>query len=56
MLVVISFMPSYGLLGGYLSTNMGIFTFVIHTACYCMDTTHLNGNVWIKCLYAQVRR
>ena len=47
-------MPSKGLLGGYLSTTMGVFTFVIYTACYCMDTTHLNGNVWIKCIYAKV--
>ena len=24
-------------------------------ACYCMDVIHLNGNEWIKCLYAKVR-
>ena len=29
--------------------------FVVHTACYCMDAIHLNGNVWIKCLYAKVK-
>ena len=33
----------------------GGFYFVVHTACYCMDAIHLNGNVWIKCLYAKVR-
>ena len=49
MPVVISIMPSYRLLGGYLSTNMGwVFTFVVHTTCYCMDAIHLSGNAWIK--------
>ena len=43
-------------LGGYLSTNMGVFSFVIHTACYCLGAIDLSGNVWIKCLYAKVRR
>ena len=32
---------------------MGGFTFVVHTACYCMDAIHLSGNVWINCFYAQ---
>jgi hypothetical protein len=27
--------------------------FIVHTVCYCMDVIRLNGNVWIKCLYAQ---
>ena len=53
MLATSSFLPSYGLLGGYLSTNMGgllscNFYFIIHTACYCMDAIRLNGNVWIN--------
>ena len=37
-------------MGGLL---LAIFTFVVHTACYCIDDIHLSGNVWIQCLYAQ---
>ena len=32
-------------MGGLL---LAIFTFVVHTACYCMDAIRLNGNVWIN--------
>ena len=32
---------------------MGVFTFVVHTARYCMDDIHLSGNVWTNCFYAQ---
>jgi hypothetical protein len=42
----------------YLSTNLGVlasyFSFVTHTACYCMSAIHLSGNVWINRLYASV--
>ena len=32
---------------------MAVFTFVVHTTCYCMDAIHLSGNIWINCFYAQ---
>jgi len=34
---------------------MIVSIFVVHAACYCMGAIRLNGNVWIICLYAQVR-
>ena len=47
----IRWLSKYQLWGMYF---VATFTFVVHTAWYCMDAVYLNGNVWIYCLYAQI--
>jgi hypothetical protein len=37
-----------------LTLGLFAFYFIVHTTCYCMDANPLDGNIWIKYLYALV--